>query len=434
MTTAVSMDVGALLRRETLVSLGCTEPAALGWAASAASALVEGEIQQVDCVLDGGTFKNTLAVGLPGTTGKGPFLAAAAGALISDGTVGLRVFAGMNEARWAEAARIAGRVRVLPDPLRRGVSLAVTVVKTGGSGTVEISGRHDRIVSRAVNGVAVNRDDSEGCAPADAIEDAALAEILATPADILAMAEGASAEDLALMARGVAINRAIAETGLRTGAGNGYGSAIWDTSPGGLIDRVRAWVAAGIEARMAGVPLPVMTSGGSGNSGLTVFLGPALAAESLGIDDPDRVSRACVIASLFNIAVKCRVGRVGPLCGGTISSALGVGCAVADLMGAGPAGLDRLVRYMVLTVGGTLCDGAKPACSFKVSAALAAALDAARLEASGRLSVGTDGLAGAHAGDAMARLSELVRRAYAGTDGVITDLIASRDAMMPPKM
>ena len=314
------------------------------------------------------------------------------------------------------------------------MSLTVVVEKTGGTGRVVIRGRHDRIVHRSVDGVAVEASAGSGGHGDDVPDDHDLALQLPGPTEILALTDGLTPDDLALMARGIATNRAIAEVGLARGSGNGYGRALMERIGGDWVGRVKAWVAAGIEARMAGTAMPVMTSGGSGNSGITVFLGPAIAAESLGIDAPRRVGRACALANLFNIAVKVRIGRVGPLCGGTISSALGVGCAVADLLGAGSDGLDRLVRYMMLAVGGTLCDGAKPGCAFKVATALSAALEAAPLAASGRLDVGSDGLAGASAEGTFDRLARLVDRAYGETDAVITDLIAESNPGLPPRV
>ena len=55
-----TLDLYALLRQETVASMGCTEPAALGFAASVAASLVNGEIVAIDCQLDGGTFKNQI--------------------------------------------------------------------------------------------------------------------------------------------------------------------------------------------------------------------------------------------------------------------------------------------------------------------------------------------------------------------------------------
>lgn|GEM_PF-6259306 len=79
-----------------------------------------------------------------------------------------------------------------------------------------------------------------------------------------------------------------------SGAGLGYGRArarLHETrrERGGtekpeddLATKVESWVAAGIEARVARVAQAVTTSGGSGNAGITVTLGPWVAARMLG--------------------------------------------------------------------------------------------------------------------------------------------------------
>ncbi|MDJ0836422.1 MAG: L-serine ammonia-lyase, iron-sulfur-dependent, subunit alpha [Acidobacteriota bacterium] len=427
MTAARTQEIiSRLIRQEALPSLGCTEPAALAYSAAVASSLVEGDIQHIIVKLDNGTYKNTLAVGLPGTDYRGPAVAAAAGAISADPGLKLRTFEALTPAMWEQAAELSARTETGPAAGVTGVYLHVDVVKSGGKGSASILGRHDRVFRAQVNGKDVSLSNNNCRMEADEdVDDDLIHDLLFNPESLLEALALVSDEDLAFLERGLEMNKAISYYGLDHGAGLGYGKALLETAANGdAAAHAKARVAAAIEARMAGVRMPVMTSGGSGNSGLTVFLGTWAAAEQLGFgNDRERLLRGIALAHLVNIAVKARIGRVGPLCGGSLSSAMGVGCGVAWMLGSDAQGLDRIVRTMTTSVAGTLCDGAKPACAMKVATGLGTALDAAGLAARGLLHPGHDGLAGENAAHAFDHLTKLARVAYVNTDLSLTAIL-----------
>ena len=249
--------------------------------------------------------------------------------------------------------------------------------------------------------------------------------ILDSPRSILEQCQQLDEEDLSFIEVGISLNRSFAREGLAERKGLGYGHALLnnDEMESDLRAHVKGWVSAGVEARMSGFNQAVMTSGGSGNSGLTVTLGPWAASRTLKMEEGTQLARAVALAHLFNIALKARIGRVGPLCGGSISSALGVGCAIAYLMGGDHHQMDLITRFMINTQSGVICDGAKPACAFKIAGGLNAAIDAAALAMKGQLVVGSDGLGGICAQDAFYNLSKLARSAYANTDICVTSIL-----------
>lgn len=417
--------VKRLLRQEVVPSLGCTEPAAVAYAASAASALLHGELKHVQVTTDTGTFKNTLAVGLPGTSYKGPAIAAAAGALIANEKPGLKVFQEASPALWEKARELAENKSVLvtSDPTVKGVYVRAVVERESGRASVVIEGRHDRINGIRLNGSALplkgNTQDQ------DDIPDSEIRLRLNSPKAILGLLEQLDSEDLDFIRAGVTTNRQLAENSLKAGYGLGFGKAMWEMSNGGSdpASFIKSWVAAGVEARMAGIPQPVITSGGSGNSGLTVTLGTWAGAKALGVKDEEIIWSGVALAHLFNVALKARLGRVGPLCGGIGSSATAVGCALAWMLGGGEPEIDRVVRYMIDSLTGAICDGAKPACALKIATGLGAAVDAARLAAAGALDVGQDGMGGSSAETGFERIVKLARTAYVDTDITITSIL-----------
>ena len=425
-----------LLRQEVVPSMGCTEPAALAFAAAAASPNTNDTPCEIRVTLDAGTYKNTLAAGLPGTRGKGPGLAAAAGTLIARPELGLRVFEAADDSIWETAERWerSGIVKVIPDPMARDVAIRGAVSRGSEHGVAVIRERHNNIVARILNGKP--QPFEQPCRSAEqGISDAEIRRHLHSPEAILAFLGELDHEDLDFVEKGLLMNKTLAEQSLQEGWGLGSGKALMELaeqSGGEVASTVKAWVAAGVEARMAGKTAMVMTSGGSGNSGLTVSLGIWSAARALGIEKERDILKAIALGHLFNVAIKSRMGRVGPLCGGTLSSATAVGAAVCWLLGGDAGALDKVVRYMFGSMAGSLCDGAKPACAIKIAAGLSPAIDAARLAVTGHLEIGQEGLPGGCAENAFTRLIKLTRTAYVNTDISITSILQDRGHPFEP--
>ncbi|MDX1631135.1 MAG: L-serine ammonia-lyase, iron-sulfur-dependent, subunit alpha [Thermoanaerobaculia bacterium] len=423
--------VSRLLRQELVVSVGCTEPAALALVAGAAASAARGTIRGIRIRADIGTFKNSLSVGLPGTDLRGPGVAAAAGALVADPDAGLQVLGAVTGDQWREAAALAevpGRIEVTPED-RSDIRLEARVEGSESRGGALVEGRHDQIVWVRRDGKPLRpRTGDDTLTAASEIDDETIRTVLSSAEALLESLAGLETADLALVRRGIDMNRELARRGLEGDRGGSVGRAFrgLDTGHDPSIS-VKAWVSAGVEARMAGEMAPVMTSGGSGNSGITVSLGTWSAARTLGEWSDVEIDRATALAHLVNVAVKARIGRVGPLCGGAIASATGVGCGVAWLLGGRETALDRVIRHLVGATAGALCDGAKPACALKISGGLSVALDAARLAIRGDSRLGEGGLGGASSGQALERLRRLTREAFDRVDRDLLPILAGSE-------
>ena len=70
-------------------------------------------------------------------------------------------------------------------------------------------------------------------------------------------------------------------------------------------------------------------------------------------------------------------------CGAT-AAATGAGAGIAYLMGYGYDIISQQIINTIATIGGMVCDGAKPSCASKISSALATSLDALSLAAQGK--------------------------------------------------
>lgn len=82
-------------------------------------------------------------------------------------------------------------------------------------------------------------------------------------------------------------NMAIAQKGLDEKLGTGLGAAMnllmeKEEMQKDLITQVRILTSAACDARMAGVNMPVMSSAGSGNNGITAIIPPVVVCENMG--------------------------------------------------------------------------------------------------------------------------------------------------------
>lgn len=87
----MSESLLTILKREVKPALGCTGPTSVSFAASVAQAAVEGEVKSIKVVMDRDTYKNSIAVGIPGTSLLGLDIAASLGAVAGDAEAGLEV-------------------------------------------------------------------------------------------------------------------------------------------------------------------------------------------------------------------------------------------------------------------------------------------------------------------------------------------------------
>ena len=81
----------SILKQEVAPALGCTAPTAVSFTVSAAREAGGGAPQSVRVWVDKDTYKNSVSVGIPGTSKQGLVIAAALGAVTGDYQAGLEV-------------------------------------------------------------------------------------------------------------------------------------------------------------------------------------------------------------------------------------------------------------------------------------------------------------------------------------------------------
>ena len=414
------VDLSELLAEEWKPAMGCTEPAAVAWAAALAAEQGRGAILSVRLVCDPRTYKNCYAVGLPNAGGAtGILWALALGAQLPAGQ-GLSCFQAANPERVAAAGALLARqgVQVEVAAACEHLWVDVTVVREAGVGRAVLTHAHDQLVrlerDGALVGGAASAPGAGGPAP---VRQAAAALTLA---ELMVLAADPGPEDRARLREGIELNLAIARHGLSM-LPPGF------IPPGGQDSRTRlsSLVSAGVYARMSGAPLPVMTLGGSGNKGIMVSVPVSLWGRETGHTQA-RIEEAMALACVMTAVATWHLGTLSAICGAANAAGIGVASALVLLGGGGAPQVGMAVANMVGNVAGMVCDGAKIGCAMKTMTGVDAAFRAASLALQGVGIPATDGIVGRDGEQSLANLGRLAQVGMAGVDTEILRIMQDK--------
>ncbi|MDP1831684.1 MAG: L-serine ammonia-lyase, iron-sulfur-dependent, subunit alpha [Geothrix sp.] len=417
----MTMNLTEYLAAEWKPALGCTEPAAVAYAACLAAGQGQGAPRMIRLVLDARTYKNCHAVGIPNSGQRtGVLWAMALGALLPDPSLGLRIFEGVTPAALVQAARLvdSGAVHVEVDAARAELFIDCTVACEGGVGRAVLEREHTRLVRLEADGrpVALNPAAS-GAEGADGVRERVGTMPLA---DLVALAGTATEADRARLREGLALNLAMAEHCV------GHFPAGFVASAGAEPWlRIPRLVSAGVLGRMSGEPLTVMSLAGSGNKGITVSVALGLWGRHQGHPEA-RIEEALALACLLTTATTHRLGTLSAICGASNAAGIGIAVGLVHLGGGGLAQMDLAIHNMVGNLAGLICDGAKIGCAMKAMTGVEAAFRAATLALAGFGIPETDGIVGADGAASLANLGRLAQIGMAGVDTEILDIMQAK--------
>ncbi len=415
------MNLTDYLAAEWRPALGCTEPAAVAYAACLAAGQAPGEPRMARLVLDARTYKNCHAVGIPNSGHKtGVLWALALGAVLQEPALGLQIFQALTSEAVAAAARLLerGAVHVEVDATRTGLYIDCTVASEGGVGRAVLEREHTRIVRLEVDGVPLEIPAAE----AGAQSSHGLREQVGNLplVDLLALAGTATEADRIRLREGLALNLAMAEHcvgHLPKGFVPGAGADPWL--------RIPRLVSAGVLGRMSGEPLTVMSLAGSGNKGITVAVAMGLWGCQAGHAEA-RIEESLALACLLTTATTHRLGTLSAICGASNAAGIGIAAGLVHLGGGTAAQVDLAIHNMVGNLAGLICDGAKIGCAMKAMTGVEAAFRAAELALAGFGIPATDGIVGANGEASLVNLGRLAQRGMAGADTEILDIMQAK--------
>lgn len=382
----------AVLEKELVVALGCTEPVAIALAAATAKSHAQGQIRSISVKASGNIIKNAKSVGIPGMSAKGLDFAAALGAAAGDPNKNLEVLDGLTREDEQAALKLIedGKVTAGQSDSPKRLYIEVMIKTDQHNSKVVISDNHSNITLIEVDGKAVYMGGCENIGLQTEEEDL---EAL-TIDEIYEWVLTADLKDLSLVRKSIELNRMIGLEGLSGNYGLNVGKTIKENVKKGILSddlatAAMSLAAAGSDARMAGSTMPVMANTGSGNQGIAVTLPVVAAADKLQVSE-EKMIRAVALSHLITIHIKSKFGRLSALCGVT-AAGMGASGAIVYLLDGGLHQVKAAIQNTIGNVSGMICDGAKAGCAMKVSTCSNVAVQSALLALNHQEIQSTDG-------------------------------------------
>ncbi|PIU20660.1 MAG: serine dehydratase subunit alpha family protein, partial [Elusimicrobia bacterium CG08_land_8_20_14_0_20_59_10] len=246
--------------------------------------------------------------------------------------------------------------------------------------------------------------------------------------DLFREAAAVTPAQLAYIKKGVEMNLAAAKEGLKL---KKVGYYIEDLIKKGYLKRdilsnAKLTSAAATDARMAGAPIPVMSSGESGNQGVVAVLVPWLVGKAFGVPEK-RILQSIALSHLVNSYIKVFTGELAPICGCAVAAGVGASVAVAwQRSGPDVRKATLAVNTVISDIGGMLCDGAKSGCALKVASSADSAIRAAWMASHGEGITEAEGFIGCTAEATIKNIARISSSGMAEVDRIILDIMSAK--------
>ena len=415
-----------ILNEEIVPAEGCTEPIAIAYVAAKAAELLGKTPDSVKIYASGNIIKNVKSVVVPNSGGMvGIEVSAAMGIIAGKVQKGLMVISQVNDAEMVEVRKFIENCPFEVFHEKTDVKLYVRIELTHKDENVivEIKHLHMNITRVEKNGeILVSRP----CSDADFNSALTDREVLSIEL-IYNLAKSIDIELIKpLFKKVIKLNTTIAEEGLKESYGVNIGSCIVKNIEQGIYgddrrNRCASYAAAGSDARMSGCPLPVMTTSGSGNQGMTASL-PVIKYSQLKGFDEEQMIRALFVSHLSCIHIKTNVGRLSAYCGAMCASA-GASGALVFLIGGDFQAVASAIINTLGNISGVICDGAKASCAMKIATGIYTAFDSATLAYYHKVLHGGDGIIGKDVEETIKNIGELAQAGMKETDEVILGIM-----------
>ncbi len=419
----------ALMNREVVPAIGCTEPVAVSLAVAKATETLGQTPEEINLALSGNIIKNAMGVGIPGTGMIGLPIAVALGALVGRSEYGLEVLRDVNDEAVARGRQFIDEGRINITCAKDAPSnLHIDVTVTAGVDTARaiISRSHQNFVRIDKNGETIFAEApaaEESASTADGPKDVAL-----NLAMVYEFATETPLDELRFILEAKRLNKAAAEFAMNGEYGHDLGKTIrlnglkyFGDTP---LTHAISVTSAACDARMGGAPVPVMSNSGSGNQGITATMPVVSYAEDINATEEQTV-RALTLSHLTSIYIKQSLGRLSALCGCVVAST-GAASGICYLMGGGYDQICAAVKNMVANLTGMICDGAKPSCAMKISSGVSTAMISAMLAMNGKCVTSAEGIVSDDVDQTIHNLTSIGRDAMTVTDQLVLEIMTCK--------
>lgn len=417
----------ALIKREVVPAIGCTEPIAVALCVAKATETLGCHPENIKVFLSANILKNAMGVGIPGTDMIGLPIAVALGALIGKSEYQLEVLKD-SKPEAVEAGKKMIESQCIDIALKENIEekLYIEAVCTHGndSATAIISGGHTNFVyiSRNQDVLLDNRT------PASAEAQAAHVEL--TLRKVFDFATTAPLEEIEFILEARRLNKNAAERSFQGKYGHELGRMLRNSQTernimgNNTFTHILSYTSAACDARMAGAMIPVMSNSGSGNQGIAATLPVVVYAED-NHNSEEELTRALILSHLTAIYIKQSLGRLSALCG-CVVAATGSSCGITYLMGGGYQQVMYAVQNMIATLTGMICDGAKPSCALKLTSGVSTAVMSAIMAMEQKCVTAVEGIIEENVNQSIRNLTKIGSEGMNETDKLVLDIMTHK--------
>ncbi len=416
----------ALVKREVVPAIGCTEPIAVALCVAKATETLGMKPEKINVWLSANILKNAMGVGIPGTGMIGLPIAIALGALIGKSEYQLEVLKDSTSEAVEAGKHFIDEKRIsiaLKPDITEKLYIEVRCEAGENWATAIIAGGHTSFVYVARNGeVLLDKQAASGEEEEEAVLDLNLRKVYD-------FAMTAPLDEIRFILDTARLNKAAAERSFQGNYGHGLGKMLRGTYEhkvmgDSVFSHILSYTSGACDARMAGAMIPVMSNSGSGNQGISATLPVLVYAEENGKSEEELI-RALMLSHLTVIYIKESLGRLSALCG-CVVAATGSSCGITWLMGGTYEQITYAVQNMIANLTGMICDGAKPSCALKVTTGVSTAVLSAIMAMENRCVTSVEGIIDADVDQSIRNLTKIGSQGMNETDKLVLDIMTSK--------
>ncbi|NLN49901.1 MAG: serine dehydratase subunit alpha family protein, partial [Clostridiales bacterium] len=284
-----------ILKAEVKPALGCTGPTSVSYAVSVAKDAVGGKAKSVRLIVDRDTYKNSIAVGIPGTSQMGLVIAAALGAVCGDSRLGLEVLKHVTKKDEERALEFAGNsvdLKIDWGLKEVGLYIEAFVETDKGVGHAIVKRTHTNVVLVEVNDKVILKKEDEINNKETIQVDAPILDF--SVRDFYNFSKDIDIESIRFLKEAIDMNMELSQAGLKENVGGEFGIGFKNLIGDKAYIRAKSLAAAASDARMAGDNISAMSCASSGNVGITASVPFLPICEEHGKSEEEMLRAICL--------------------------------------------------------------------------------------------------------------------------------------------
>ncbi len=414
-----------LVKSEMTLSLGCTEPVAVGLAVSNTCIHLDKAPNKIKLKISSNIFKNAFNVKIPHTNEAGIPLAASLGYLLAKENNDMEIFSMVNAENLAKAHKLLDKDFIELEVIQDTRVIIEVIAQNEDESVKSLTlDRHDQLIYVEKDGKILYDARRES----QVNEDLSILEN--TISELVQVACEIPIEEIYFLRQAIEVNSIASNEGLENDYGMKIGKTIKEMMDSDLLPRdlfyyVKMTVAGASDMRMGGGPYSAMTVLGSGNQGFQAILPVVATCKFLDLSE-EKTLRALFMCILIAIRIKYAIGRLSPICGAMFSGASSA-AAICWILGGNQTQIEGAMQNVFANLSGIMCDGAKDGCAIKISTCSGEAVLAAKLALNGCIATQTDGIVSKTVEQTIESVARLSKEGMKDVDMNLINIMIDKD-------